>query len=156
MRSLSRDPPLGTAGAELVRMPHALRRSSLLLLLSLGVAWTADPPLPNSPDPIPPAVRTAATKLAQVKTAIEFTLVQHQGVLLYEARLRTAKDGDEVLATFAADGGLVGVRPLPPAQDDLVPQIPAPAPLPDVPPRRLDGRDADPETRRGVDPTDHS
>ena len=137
-------------------MHHTLRSSSLLLLFTLGVAWTAEPPLPNSPDPIPPAVRAAATKLAQSKTAVEFTLVQHLGVIIYEARLRTAKDDEAVIATFAADGGLVGVRPLPPAHDDLVPQLPAPAPLPDVPPRRLDGRDADPETRRGVDPADHS
>ncbi len=135
---------------------HPSLRASFVLLLSLGSTWTAEPPLTNSPDPIPPAVRTAATQLAQVKTAVEFTLVQHQGVLLYQARLRTAKDGDEVLATFAADGGLLSERPVPPAHDDLVPQIPVPAPLPDVPPRRLDGRDADPATRRGVDPTDHS
>ena len=134
---------------------HYFLRTSCLLL-SLRIAWMAEPPPPHSPDPIPPAVRAAATQLAQVKTAVEFTLVQHQGVMLYQARLRTAKDGEAVIATFAADGGLLGMRPLPPAHDDLVPQIPVPAPLPAVPPRRLDGRDADPATRRGVDPNDHS
>ena len=147
----------------------------LLLLLILAACTLAGelpavepPPVeplagepPSTLDPIPPVVRSAATKLGREGSIALFDVITQRRTL-YQVRLVEVATNRPALATFAADGSLVSLAEIPPHEPPALlepptgliatPQV---KPVPDSAdpdqPHRTDGRDAAPTTRRGID-----
>ncbi len=123
------------------------------------VAHGAEPQPAILPDPIPPAVRTAAAKLARSGVVELFDVLNLDHRILYQLRLVDAATNKPALATFAEDGSLVTIAPIPPRDPPVQPAAPRLDPLPTATdpgePHRADGRDAAPETRQGLAEPSH-
>lgn len=123
------------------------------LLLTTLLCYGAEPQ--PTLDPIPPAVRTAAIKMARGGVVDLFDVITHERRTLYQVRLVDSATDQPALATFAEDGSLVSIAPIPPREPQVPPEIrkldPLPAPTDPGEPHRSDGKDAAPATRHGVD-----
>ena len=107
------------------------------------------PPTPPTAGSVPPVVRLEAAKLAQANTLDSVEEVEREQRTVYVVRWIDAATKEAVSATFKADGSLISLERL------AKHEVPNLSPLPGdaTPPHRIDHRDADPATRRGLEPS---
>lgn len=139
-------------------MPRSTRPLALLMV-TVGFGFAAEPQ--PTLDPVPPAVRTAAIKMARGGTLDVFDII-HERRTLYQVRLVDSATNKPGLATFAEDGSLVSIAEIPSREPTALPEqpsgliatppvLPVPAVTDPGQPQRADGRDAAPTTRRGIE-----
>ncbi len=138
---------------------HRFPRPLALLMITVGFGMAAEPQ--PTPDPVPTAVRNAANKMARGGTLDVFDII-HERRTLYQVRLIDSATNKPALVTFSEDGSLVSTAEIPPREPSALPEPPSgliatPQVMPVPPvtdpgqPQRADGRDAAPNTRRGID-----
>lgn len=129
-------------------------RGPLLRLLAAAGACMpllgADGAAPLTPDPVPHVVRVRMAEVAKGGELRDYAVTQQEGQVVYTANLTDATTRERSIVSVAADGRLLSVLPV-----EAPRKTPAAAPLdpehlPD-PPTRVDGKDAAPATRRGLD-----
>lgn len=130
---------------------------AVLLMLTTLFGYGVEPVPTLTPDPIPPAVRLAATTVAHGGVVDLMTIITREQRTLYQARLIDPATNQLALATFAEDGTLTNMAPIPqrdiPDSPPIKPVDPLPLKLEPAAPPREDGRDAAPGTRHGIDET---